>query len=70
MNDKVSKKEILVFVGIFTAMLGSLVYGFFVVGVGKMPAEPTPTSLSCWDKYKDTYLGEKVMEICDGKNNE
>jgi hypothetical protein len=42
------------------------VYGFFVVGVGKIPAEPTPTSLSCWDKYKDTYLGEKVMEICDG----
>jgi hypothetical protein len=69
MNDKMSKKEILVFVGIFIAMLGSLVYGFFVVGVGKLP-EPTPTSLSCWDKYKDTYLGEKVMEICDGKNNE
>lgn len=68
MNDKVSKKEILVFVGIFTLMIGSLVYGFFVVGVGEMPAEPT--SLSCWDKYKDTYLGEKVMEICDGKNNE
>jgi hypothetical protein len=66
MNDKVSKKEILIFVVIFTAMLGSLAYGFFVVGVGKMPAEPTP--LSCWDKYKDTYLGEKVMEICDEGN--
>ena len=69
MNEKVSKKEILVFVGIIVAMLGSLVYGFFVVGVGKLP-EPTPTPLSCWDKYKDTYLGEKVMEICDGKGNE
>ena len=69
MNEKITKKEILVFVGITVAMFGSLVYGFFVVGVGKLP-EPTPTSLSCWDKYKDTYLGEKVMEICDGKNNE
>ncbi len=68
MNDKMSKKELLVFAGIIVAMLGSLAYGFFVVGVGKMPAEPT--SLSCWDKYKDTYLGEKVMEICDGESNE
>jgi hypothetical protein len=70
MNDKVSKKEILVFVGIFTLMLGSLVYGFFVVGVGKMP-EQSPAPLSCWDKYKDVYPGEKVMELCDeGNNNE
>jgi hypothetical protein len=65
MNEKVTKKEIVVFVGIIVAMLGSLVYGFFVVGVGKLP-EPTPTPLSCWDKYKDTYLGEELMGICDG----
>ena len=65
MSDKVTKKEILVFAGIIVAMLGSLAYGFFVVGVGKLP-EPTPTPLSCWDKYKDTYLGEELMGICDG----
>jgi hypothetical protein len=65
MSDKVTKKEILVFAGIIVAMLGSLAYGFFVVGVGKLPA-PTPTPLSCWDKYKDTYLGEELMGICDG----
>ena len=65
MNEKVTKKEILVFVGIIIAMIGSLLYGFFVVGVGKLP-EPTPTPLSCWDKYKDTYLGEELMGICDG----
>jgi len=64
-NEKVTKKEILVFVGIIIAMIGSLLYGFFVVGVGKLP-EPTPTPLSCWDKYKDTYLGEELMGICDG----
>jgi hypothetical protein len=67
MNDKVTKKELLVFGAIVVAMLGSLAYGFFVVGAGQMP-EPTPTPLSCWDKYKDTYLGEKVMEICDEGN--
>lgn len=70
MNDKVSAKEILVFLAIIVAMVGSLVYGFFVVGVGKMP-EQSPTPLSCWDKYKDVYPGEKVMELCDeGNSNE
>ncbi len=40
----VTKKEVLIFGAIVVAMLGSLIYGFFVVGVGKMPE-------NCWDKY-------------------
>ena len=44
MNDKVTKKEILVFLGIIVAMVGSLLYGFFVAGVGKVD--------NCWDKYQ------------------
>lgn len=68
MNDKISAKEILVFFGIFALMIGSLLYGFFAVGVGKMPKE-SPAPLSCWDKYKDVYPGEKVMELCDEGSN-
>ncbi len=44
MNENVTKKEVLIFGAIVVAMLGSLIYGFFVVGVGKMPE-------NCWDKY-------------------
>lgn len=43
MNDKVTKKEILVFLGIIVAMIGALVYGFLFAGVGKID--------NCWDKY-------------------
>ena len=64
MNDKVSKKEILVFAGIIVAMLGSLVYGFFVVGVGEIPNEGSPSPLSCWDKY-DTE--EAAILNCEGE---
>jgi hypothetical protein len=55
-NEKVTKKEILVFVGIIVAMLGSLVYGFFVVGVGQIE--------NCWDKYTTEY--EAIMN-CEGE---
>jgi hypothetical protein len=56
MNDKMSAKEILVFAGIFVAMIGSLLYGFFVVGVGKMD--------NCWDKYQTE---EAAIMNCEGK---
>ncbi len=56
-NDKVSKKELLVLGAIVVAMIGSLVYGFFVVGVGKMPE-------NCWDKYTTEY--EAIMN-CEGE---
>lgn len=64
MNDKVSAKEILVFAGIIVAMVGTLVYGFFVVGVGKMPEE-SPSPLSCWDKYQTE---EAAIMNCEGEN--
>ena len=57
MNDKMSVKELLVFAGIFVAMIGSLLYGFFVVGVGKMPE-------NCWDKYQTE---EAAIMNCEGK---
>jgi hypothetical protein len=47
MNDKVSKKEVLVFAAIVVAMIGSLLYGFFVVGAGQTE--------NCWDKYTTEY---------------
>lgn len=56
MNDKVSKKEILVFAAIIVAMVGSLVYGFFFAGVGKID--------NCWDKY-DTE--EAAILNCEGE---
>jgi hypothetical protein len=58
MNERVTKKEILVFAGIIVAMLGSLVYGFFVVGAGQMPE-------NCWDKY--TTEQEAILN-CEGEN--
>jgi hypothetical protein len=43
-NDKVSRKEILVFAGIVVLMLGTLIYGFFFAGVGQVE--------NCWDRYQ------------------
>ena len=56
MSDKISKKEILVFAGIVVAMLGSLAYGFFVVGIGQMPE-------NCWDKYSTE---QEAILNCEG----
>ena len=56
MNEPVTKKEILVFAGIIIAMLGSLIYGFFVVEVGK------PNN--CWDLYSTE---EEAIINCEGK---
>lgn len=56
-NDKVSKKELLVLGAIVVAMVGSLVYGFFVVGIGKMPE-------NCWDKYTTEY---EAITNCEGE---
>jgi len=57
MNDKVTVKELVVFGAIVVAMLGSLVYGFFVVGAGQLPE-------NCWDKYTTEY--EAIMN-CEGE---
>ena len=57
MNDKVSKKEILVFLAIIVAMVGSLIYGFFFAGVGKIE--------NCWDRYTTEY--DAIMN-CEGED--
>ena len=44
MSDKISKKQILIFIAIGVAMIGSLIYGFFVAGIGKTD--------NCWDRYQ------------------
>ena len=51
MSDKVNKKEILVFAGIFAVMIGALIYGFFFAGAGQVD--------NCWDKY--TTEKEAIM---------
>jgi hypothetical protein len=64
MNDEVSKKEILVFAGIIIAMVGSLVYGFFLLKANQKPA-PSPTPMSCWEQYQDQ--GEEItIQMCEG----
>jgi len=45
----VTKKEIVAFILIVIAMLGSLVYGYFLIKEDKAPAPMT-----CWEKYKDS----------------
>jgi hypothetical protein len=44
MNENVTKKEIIVFLAIMLAMFGTLIYGFFFVGAGKMD--------NCWDQFQ------------------
>lgn len=55
MNDPVTKHEILVFAAIVAAMLGSLVYGFFVAKVGQVD--------NCWDKYSTE---QEAILNCEG----
>lgn len=56
MNDGVTKTDIIVFVSIFLAMIGTLIYGFFFAGVGQVE--------NCWDKY--TTEREAIMN-CEGE---
>jgi hypothetical protein len=58
MNDRITKKEILVFVGIIVAMVGSLVYGFFFTGIGQID--------NCWDNYKTE---QEAIMACEGTND-
>ncbi len=57
MDKSVTRKEVLVFAGIVVAMLGSLVYGFFVLEVGQLD--------NCWSKY--TTEQEAILN-CEGEN--
>lgn len=65
MNEKITKKEIVVFALIVISMLGSLVYGFFLLKANQKPT-PTPTPVSCWEQYEDQ--GEEVaIQMCEGE---
>jgi hypothetical protein len=45
-------------------MVGSLVYGFFLLKENQKPA-PTPTPVSCWEQYQDQ--GEEIaIQMCEG----
>jgi hypothetical protein len=57
MNDKITKKEILVFAGIFAVMIGMLLYGFFALEIGQIE--------NCWDNY--TTEQEAIM-ACEEPN--
>jgi hypothetical protein len=56
-NDKVTKQDIIVFVCIFLAMIGTLIYGFFFAGAGKVD--------NCWDKYSTEA---EALLNCEGEN--
>ena len=56
MDNKVSKKEIVVFAAIIIAMVGFLLYGLLAMGVGKVD--------NCWDKY--TTEQEAILN-CEGE---
>jgi hypothetical protein len=57
MSETVSKKALIAFSLIIVAMLGSLAYGFFYAGVGKVD--------NCWDRYTTE---EQAILNCEGEN--
>lgn len=57
MNENVTPQEILVFIGIFVVMIGTLLYGFLGLGVGKIE--------NCWDKYSTE---QEAILNCEGEN--
>ena len=70
MNDKISKKEILVFAGIIVAMVGSLLYGFFMIKKDK--PDPISTVGNMSQECADIWLnqGEAAAEVCEDKTRE
>jgi hypothetical protein len=56
MNEKITKTDIIVFASIFLAMIGTLVYGFFFAGVGKVD--------NCWDNYSTE---QEAILNCEGE---
>jgi hypothetical protein len=64
----VTKKDLIVVVGIMVAMLGSLVYGFFLIKENQKPA-PSPPPMTCWEQYQDQ--GENVaIQMCEVHDGE
>jgi len=64
MNEKLTKKEITAFMLIFAAMLGSLVYGYFLI-----KKENVPAPMSCWEQYQDAGedVAIRMCEVHDGE---
>lgn len=52
-SDKINitVKEIIAFIVIMGSMIGSLIYGYFLLKEDKAPA---PAPMTCWEKYKDS----------------
>jgi hypothetical protein len=57
MNEKITKTDIIVFASIFLAMIGTLIYGFFFAGVGKVN--------NCWDNYSTEQEAILNCEVHD-----
>jgi hypothetical protein len=56
----VTKKDLIAIVAIMVAMLGSLVYGYFLLKENQKPAP-----LNCWEQYEGQ--GEDVaIQMCEG----
>ena len=66
MGEKITKKEIVVFALIVISMLGSLVFGFFLL---KANQKPVPSSVSCWEQY-EAQGEETAIQMCEGISNE
>jgi hypothetical protein len=56
MNEKITKTDIIVFLAIVLAMIGTLVYGFLSGGIGKVD--------NCWDNYSTE---EEAILNCEGE---
>lgn len=57
MNENIKPAELFIFIGMFIAMIGFLLYGFLAMEVGQMD--------NCWSNYSTEQ--EAIMN-CEGKN--
>jgi uncharacterized protein YneF (UPF0154 family) len=54
---KLTAKEIVVILAIVVSMIGSLIYGFFLLKEGQKQ--------NCWDKYSTE---QEAIQNCEGEN--
>lgn len=57
MTDKLTLKELAVIIAIVVSMLGSLIYGFFLLKEDQ--------NQNCWDKYSTE---QEAIQNCEGVN--
>jgi hypothetical protein len=60
----VTKKDIVAVIAIMVLMLGSLVYGYFL-----LKHEPKQPPMTCWDKYKNSseQIAIQACEVHTGE---